>query len=233
MHTVKDVSKLAIKQWAEDDRPREKLLYKGAAALSDAELIAILIGSGNRSESAVELSQRILKDTGQSFSALARLTLHDLMNYPGIGEAKAITIAAALEVGRRRKAESPTERLKITQSRQVYEEMFHLADINHEEFWVMLLDRANQVIEKVRVSSGGVAGTVADSRIIFKSAIQRYASSIILVHNHPSGNLRPSEQDIRLTKKLKAAGEVLEIPVLDHIIVTHHGYYSFMDEGNL
>ncbi|TVR36408.1 MAG: JAB domain-containing protein [Cryomorphaceae bacterium] len=233
MHTVKDVSKLAIKQWAEDDRPREKLLYKGASALSDAELIAILIGSGNRKESAVELSQRILKESGQSFSALARLTLHDLMNYPGIGEAKAISIAAALEVGRRRKAESPTERLKITQSSQVYEEMFHLADINHEEFWVMLLDRANQVIEKVRVSSGGVAGTVADARIIYKSAIQRYASSIILVHNHPSGNLRPSEQDIRLTKKLKAAGEVLEIPVLDHIIVTHRGYYSFMDEGNL
>lgn len=230
---MKDISKVSIKQWADDDRPREKLLNKGASALSDAELIAILIGSGNREESAVELSQRILRTTGNSLTSLSRLSLHDMMEYKGIGEAKAISIAAALELGRRRKAEEPRERTKISQSRQVYDEFFHLTDLNHEEFWVVLLNRANQVLDKVKVSSGGVAGTVADARLIFKPAIQRLASAIILVHNHPSGNLRPSANDDTLTNKMKKAGEALDVPVLDHIIVANTGYYSYADEGRI
>ncbi len=222
-----------IKSWAEDDRPREKLLYKGSTALSDAELIAILIGSGNRKMSAVELAQLILRDTDNNLTRLSKLGLHDLMEYNGIGQAKAITIAAALELGRRRRTEDRPAKLKIVSSRIVYEEFYHLTDLNHEEFWLMLLSRANVVLEKIKISSGGVAGTVADARLIFKSAIQRLASGIILVHNHPSGNLKPSQQDISLTKKLKGAGELLDIAVLDHVIVADSGYYSFADEGML
>lgn len=226
-------SKGSIKAWAEDDRPREKLLNKGCAALSDAELIAILIGSGNRDMSAVELAQLILRESDNDLTSLAKLSLHDLMIYKGIGEAKAICIVAALEIGRRRKSESKTLRTKVNNSRVVYEELYHLADLNHEEFWVILLKRNNEVIDKVKVSSGGVSGTVADSRIIFKAAIQRLASAIILVHNHPSGNLKPSQNDIDLTNKLKTSGKMLDIPVLDHIIVSDAGYYSFADEGML
>lgn len=183
--------------------------------------------------SAVELAQLILRDTGQNLTQLSKLGLHDLMKYSGIGEAKAITIAAALELGRRRRSEDRPARLKVVNSRIVYEEFYHLTDLNHEEFWVMLLSRANVVMEKIKVSSGGVSGTVADARLIFKSAIQRLASGIILVHNHPSGNLKPSPNDISLTKKLKEAGEFLDISVLDHLIVADSGYYSFADEGML
>lgn len=226
-------SRGSIKAWAEDDRPREKLLNKGCAALSDAELIAILIGSGNREMSAVELSQIILRDVENDLTHLAKLSLHDLMKYKGIGEAKAISVVAALELGRRRKAESKSVRVKVNNSRVVYEEFYHLSDLNHEEFWVMLLKRNNEVIDKVKVSSGGVSGTVADSRLIFKAAIERLASAIILVHNHPSGNLKPSQNDIDLTNKLKTSGKMLDIPVLDHIIVSDAGYYSFADEGML
>jgi DNA repair protein RadC len=223
----------SIKAWAEDDRPREKLLNKGCAALSDAELIAILIGSGNREMSAVELAQLILRESDNDLMSLAKLSLHDLMAYKGIGEAKAISVVAALELGRRRKVETKTVRTKINNSKVVYDEFYHLTDLNHEEFWVMLLKRNNEVIDKVRVSSGGVSGTVADSRLIFKAAIQRLASAIILVHNHPSGNLKPSQNDIDLTNKLKTSGKMLDIPVLDHVIVSDSGYYSFADEGML
>ncbi len=230
---MNDKSRGSIKAWAEDDRPREKLLNKGCAALSDAELIAILIASGNREMSAVELAQLILRDVNHNLTALAKLNLHDLMVYRGIGEAKAISIAAALELGRRRKNEAHEARTKVNSSKVVYDEFYPLCDLNHEEFWVLLLKRNNTIIDKVKVSSGGVSGTVADARIIFKSAIQRLASAIILVHNHPSGNLKPSESDHSLTKKLKAAGETLDIPVLDHVIVADSGYYSFADEGQL
>lgn len=226
-------SRGSIKAWAEDDRPREKLLNKGCAALSDAELIAILIASGNREMSAVELSQLILRDVNHNLTALAKLNLHDLMAYRGIGEAKAISIAAALELGRRRKNEAQEARTKVNSCKVVYDEFYPLCDLNHEEFWVLLLKRNNTIIDKVKVSSGGISGTVADARLIFKSAIQRLASAIILVHNHPSGNLKPSDSDHSLTKKLKAAGETLDIPVLDHVIVADAGYYSFADEGQL
>lgn len=222
-----------IKAWAEDDRPREKLLKKGCAALSDAELIAILIGSGNRKMSAVELAQLILRNNEQSLTRLAKLHVGDLTQYNGIGEAKAIAVVAALELGRRRRAEGRPEKVKISNSRVVYEECYHLCDLSHEEFWVLLLSRSNEVIEKQQVSSGGVSGTVADARLIFKPAIQRLASAIILVHNHPSGNLNPSDADIKLTRKLKSGGETLDIAVLDHVIVADSGYFSFADEGML
>lgn len=227
------INRGGIKAWAEDDRPREKLLVKGCAALSDAELIAILISSGNRKMSAVELAQLILRDTGHNLTQLAKLGLDDLMTYSGIGEAKAISIVAALELGRRRRTEEAPKKLKVDNSRVVYEEFYHLSDLNHEEFWVMLLSRSNEVMDRQKVSSGGVSGTVADARLIFKSAIQRLASAIILVHNHPSGNLKPSDADIKLTRKLKEAGELLDISVLDHLIVADTGYYSFADEGML
>jgi DNA repair protein RadC len=225
--------RVSIKSWAEDDRPREKLLNKGSAALSDAELIAILIGSGNRQMSAVELSQLILREAGNNLAELSKKSLHDLMHYNGIGEAKAISIVAALELGRRRKAEAKTTRPKITNSRNAYDELTHLVDLNHEEFWVLLLNRANEVIDRLQVSSGGVSGTVADARLIFKPAIQRLASGIVLAHNHPSGNLKPSQNDVNLTRKLKTGGELLDISIVDHLIVTDAGYYSFADEGML
>jgi len=225
--------RVSIKSWAEDDRPREKLLNKGSAALSDAELIAILIGSGNRKMSAVELSQLILRESDNNLGNLARKSLHDLMQYSGIGEAKAISIVAALELGRRRKGEVKLGKPKISSSRHAYEELNHLIDLSHEEFWVLLLNRANEVIDRIKVSSGGVSGTVADARLIFKPAIQRLASGVVLAHNHPSGNLKPSQADIDLTKKLKEGGTLIDINIIDHLIVTDAGYYSFADEGML
>jgi DNA repair protein RadC len=225
--------RVSIKSWAEDDRPREKLLLKGSAALSDAELVAILIGSGNRSMSAVELSQLILRESGNNLAELAKKSLSDLMTYKGIGEAKAISIVAALELGRRRKAEAKQERTRISSSKHAYEELSNLADLTHEQFWILILNRANEVMDKVQVSSGGVSGTVADARLIFKPAIQKLASGIVLAHNHPSGNLKPSQSDIDLTKKLREAGLLLDISIIDHLIVSDSGYYSFADEGLL
>lgn len=223
---------LDIKKWAEEDRPREKLLLKGKSSLSDAELIAILIGSGTASLSAVDLSKQILKQTTNNLNDLAKLSVKDLMKFKGIGEAKAISIVAALELGRRRKEVEHLKKPKITSSTDAYEYMkAHLLDLSHEEFWVILLNRANKVIQCKQISSGGVSGTVADPKMIFKIALEELSSSIILVHNHPSGNLKPSQADITLTKKLKEAGNVLEIPVLDHIIFTDENYYSFADEN--
>jgi DNA repair protein RadC len=226
--------RLSIRSWAEEDRPREKLLLKGKAALSDAELLGILIGSGTRSLSAVDLCKLILQKGGNNLNELARLSVQDLQKFKGIGEAKAITIVAALELGRRRKEADPVKRPKITSSQDAYDAIKpELWDKQQEEFWVLLLNRANQVMQKVQASLGGVSGTVADPKIIFKVALDHLASAIILVHNHPSGNLKPSEADIRLTKKLKEAGSLLDLPVLDHLIFTDHGYYSFADEGAL
>ena len=225
---------LKISHWAEEDRPREKLLLKGKAALSDAELIGILIGSGTVSLSAVDVSKLILKEVNNDLNDLARLSVDDLKKFRGIGEAKAITIVSALELGRRRKEAEPLKKTRISCSGDVFELMKpHLLDLNHEEFWIILLNRANLVIKKIPVSSGGVSGTIADPKLIFKPALENLASGVILVHNHPSGNIRPSEADINLTRKLKSAGAFLEIPVLDHLIFTNSGYYSFADEGQL
>jgi len=225
---------LSIKAWAEDDRPREKLLSKGRSALSDAELIAILIGSGTKEESAVALSQKILSSVNNNLNELGKLSVNDLMKFKGIGEAKAISIVAALEMGRRRREDAPVKRKKITSSKDVFEVFYNqMSDLPQEEFWVLTLNRANKVIDKHNVSKGGVSGTVADTRVIFKFAVENLASSIILCHNHPSGNIKPSTSDIDLTKKLKAAGQLLEIPVLDHLIIGENAFYSFADEGVL
>ena len=225
---------LNILSWAEEDRPREKLLLKGKSVLSDAELIAILIGSGTRSVSAVDVAKMILSNANYNLNELAKFSIKDLKKVKGIGEAKAITIVSALELGRRRKDSEFAEKVKITCSNDIYQFMKpELLDMPKEEFWVLLLNRANRLIKKEQISSGGVSGTVADPKIIFKAALDQYASSIILVHNHPSGNLKPSQADIKLTNKMKEAGSLLERPVLDHIIFGDEGYLSFADEGML
>lgn len=221
-----------ILSWAEEDRPREKLLMKGKVALSDAELIAILIGSGSRELSAVDLSKLILQSVNNNLHELAKLSINDLIKFKGIGEAKAISIAAAMELGRRRKESEVIKKVKIASSADAYEAVRpYLMDLMHEQFWVILLNRANEVIRPQQISIGGVAGTVADPKMIFKAAIEHLASSIILVHNHPSGNLTPSQADKDLTKKVKEAGRMLDIPVLDHLIFSDNAYFSFADEG--
>jgi DNA repair protein RadC len=223
---------LNIKSWAEEDRPREKLLLKGTSALTDAELIAILIGTGTTSLSAVDLAKNLLQHSNNSLDDLARFTVKDLMKIKGIGEAKAITIISALELGRRRKEINTTERPKINGSKDAYELVKgDLMDLPHEEFWVIMLNRANRLLKKHQISLGGVHGTVADPKIIFKTALESLASGIIVAHNHPSGNLTPSQQDIDLTKKLKEAGKLLEIQLLDHVIIASKNYFSFADEG--
>jgi DNA repair protein RadC len=225
---------LVIKSWAEEDRPREKLLLKGKAALSDAELIGILIGSGTPKLTAVDVGKIILNAVNNDLNELAKLSVNDLTKHPGIGEAKAISIVSALELGRRRKETASAAKTKITCSTDIYQYIRpQLQDLPHEEFWVILLNRANVVMKKLPVSTGGVAGTVADPKLIFKQAIETLASAVILVHNHPSGNLKPSSADITLTKKMKEAGAFLDLPILDHIIFSDTGYYSFADEGIL
>jgi len=225
-----------IKSWAEDDRPREKLLLKGRSALSDAELIAILIGSGNANETAVEVARKILKDekVKENLVELGKLSVSDLMKHKGIGEAKAITIVAAMELGNRRRETEALQREQVTTSKDAAAIIQrHLADLPHEEFWILMLNRANKIIAKHPVSQGGIAGTVVDAKMVFKPAVEHSASSVILCHNHPSGNLQPSNEDIKLTKKLQDAGTNLDVKVIDHIIVTDSGYFSFADEGLL
>ncbi len=223
---------LKIKDWAVEDRPREKMLYKGTASLSDAELIAVLIGSGSKTETAVELSKRILNSVGNNLNELGKLDVSDLKKFTGIGEAKAISIAGALELGRRRKLSEALIRKKITSSRDVYDKVSQkLVDLPHEEFWVLYLNRANRVLSEKRVSQGGVSGTVTDVRIILKTALNELASSIILFHNHPSGNINPSKADIQITNKLKDASGLMDIQVLDHLVIGQDNYYSFADEG--
>lgn len=224
---------IKISQLAEEDRPREKLLLKGKSALSDAELLAILLGSGTKSLSAVDLAKHILTSVNHDLSQLAKMSVTDLKKFKGIGEAKAITIVSALELGRRRKLINDLpKRSKISSSADVYHIMKpELMDESIEHFYILLLNRNNHVIKKVLISKGGTSGTVADPKIIFKHALDSLANSIILVHNHPSGNLKPSEQDRRLTKKLKEVGDNLEVSVLDHIIFTDVAYFSFSDEG--
>jgi DNA repair protein RadC len=224
--------KLSIKYWSESDRPREKLLAKGKQSLSDAELIAVIIGSGSPEESAVELSRKILGKAENDLRELGKFSVKELMKFRGIGEAKAIGIVAAIELGRRRQDSEGRSRKKIETSRDVAE-IFQplIGELQHEEFWVLYLNRANSITEKINISRGGVTGTVVDVKLIFKPAVENLSSSIILCHNHPSGNCKPSEADIRLTRRLREAGTLFEISVLDHVIVTEKAFYSFADEG--
>jgi DNA repair protein RadC len=225
---------ISIKNWAEDDRPREKLLLKGRAALSDAELIAILIATGTREESAVDVAKKILYSVANNLNDLGKLSVNDLKKTKGIGEAKAITIIASLELGRRRKSEEAQEKKQIVTSKDAYHFFEPLiSDNKHEEFWIVMLNRANKIIGHKKISEGGINGTVADPRIIFKHAIENFATSIMLCHNHPSGNITPSNEDIKLTQKIKEAGKLLDILVVDHIIIGDKNYYSFSDEGSL
>ncbi len=223
---------LSIKNWSKDDQPREKLLEKGASALSNSELIAILIRSGNYNESAVNLSKKILTSVNNNLNELGKCTVTDLTKLKGIGMAKAISIIAALELGRRRKVDDILDKKKITTSHEVYEYFQPLmGDISHEEFWILMLNRANKIIERQKISQGGMAGTVIDVKIIFRKALEAKASSIILCHNHPSGNISPSKSDIDITKKLHHAGKTMDISILDHIILSDHNYFSFADKG--
>ena len=221
-----------INQWAEDDRPREKFLLKGKAALSDSELLAILIGSGSRNESAVQLCPRILASANNNLNQLGKLSIQQLMDFKGIGEAKAISIAAALELGRRRRSQDAAEMDKITSSKAVFNIMQPLiGELLHEEFWVLFLNNSNKVIHKAQLSKGGMTGTVVDTRIIFKTALEYNAISLILTHNHPSGKLVASESDKEITRKLQLAGKQMDIMILDHVIITESSYFSFADEG--
>ncbi|AEH00284.1 DNA repair protein RadC [Lacinutrix sp. 5H-3-7-4] len=224
----------SIKNWSQDDQPREKLLYKGKAALSDAELVAILIGSGNREESAVALCKRILASTDNNLSELGKLTIKQLTAFKGIGEAKAISIIAALELGRRRRGSEALERKKITSSKSVFELMQpEIGELPHEEFWIIYLNNSNKVIQKNQLSKGGITGTLVDVRLALKIALEVGAVGIILAHNHPSGTLNPSLADKNLTQKLKTAAQSLDIKVLDHLIITEKAYFSFADESIL
>lgn len=222
---------IKMKSLAEDDRPREKLQKLGRHSLSDAELLAIILSSGNKEETALQLAQRMLSEHRNSISELAKLSIADLKKFKGVGEVKAIEIAAAFELGRRRKESEPTERIKITSSQQAYEAVRHyLMDQPHEEFWVLILNRANQIMKEVHLSKGGVSGTVVDVRLICKAAIDNIASGIILAHNHPSGQVLPSEQDKQITKKIREALNLFDIVLLDHLIIGDQTYLSFADE---
>ena len=228
------MKKLTIKSWALDDRPREKLIAKGKNALSDAELIAILIGSGTRDESAVGLSKRILEYTENNLNRLAKLSLNELMKFKGIGEAKAISIVTALEFGKRRQYEERNAISKIKSSLDVSKIMQPLiGDLQHEEFWVLYLNNSNKVLAKRQLSKGGFTATVVDIRLLYKEALKLSAIGIVVCHNHPSGKLEPSTSDIELTKKIKKAGVTLDIKLLDHLIITEKSYFSFADKGIL
>ena len=228
------MDKLTIKSWALDDRPREKLLTKGKAVLSDAELIAILIGSGNRNESAVALSKRILSAVNGNIYELAKLSVEKLTEFNGIGEAKAIAIITALELGKRRQLEVALEKPKIVSSKNVANLMQPIiGDLDHEEFWVLFLSNSNKVLAKSQVSKGGLTATVVDIRLLFKRALELVSVAIIVCHNHPSGKLQPSVADKNLTEKMKQAGNTLDIKLLDHLIITEKAYFSFADEGLL
>lgn len=226
--------RMRLKQWAEQDRPREKLLLNGRRLLSDAELIAILIGSGSKEETAVELSKRILSDVENNLSDLARLTLADLCNYKGIGEAKAIAIIAALELGRRRKENASVLKPQIESSEDAYQVLQSVyADLSHEEFWILLLNTNNRVIAKELISKGGSGVVAVDAKGVFQAVLQAKATGLILSHNHPSGSLRPSMADKQLTKKIVEGGKLLDVRVLDHLIISDEGYYSFLDHGDI
>ena len=227
----KEKESMAITSWALGDRPREKLILKGEAALSDAELVAILIGSGSRNESALNLSKRILASIENNLNALGKLKVSDLTKYKGIGEAKAVAVITALELGRRRRLEKALEISKIKASKDVYEFMQPLiGELQYEEFWVIYLNNSNKIIQKWRLSMGGMTGTAVDLRLVYKRAIENYATAIILCHNHPSGKVQPSNADKQLTSKFKKAGEILDVKLLDHLFIAENAYFSFADE---
>ncbi|MDT0607917.1 RadC family protein [Croceitalea rosinachiae] len=221
----------SIKNWANDDKPREKLAQKGRLTLSDAELIAILIGSGSREESAVQLSKRILASVNNNLNDLGKLSIKQLMKFKGIGEAKAITIASALEIGRRRRGEDVEEIKKITSSKTAFELLQPvIGELPHEEFWIVYLNNSNKVLHKEQLSKGGITGTLVDVRLVLKHAIEHNAIGLLLAHNHPSGTLKPSTADKQITQKLKSAAKALDIKVLDHLIITQKAYFSFADQ---
>lgn len=228
------VASFSIKNWADDDKPREKLVQKGRSVLSDAELIAILIGSGNKEESAVQLSKRILASVNHNLNELGKLSVNQLMQFKGIGEAKAVSISAALEVGRRRRGGEGEKISKVSSSKDAFDLLYPtMGDLEHEEFWIIYLNNSNKVIQKNQLSKGGITGTLVDVRLVLRQALELGSVGIILAHNHPSGTLKPSEADKQITKKLKVASEALDIKILDHLIVTQHDYFSFADEGIL
>jgi len=223
---------LKITEWAVEDRPREKLIQKGTASLSDAELLAILISSGTREKSAVDLGRELLGIANNNLNSLGKLSIADLRKLHGIGTARAVTIAAALELGRRRKLAEGPEVPQIKCSKDVAD-IFQplLSDLPHEEFWILFLNRSNRVINRMKLSQGGISGTVTDVRMVMKKAIEYLASGIIVCHNHPSGNLSPSESDVKITQKIKEAGNIMDIQLLDHLIISDRDYYSFADNG--
>lgn len=223
-----------LKFLAEDDRPREKFLLKGRNSLSDAELLAIIMGSGNREETAIELGRKILQSVQNDWNKLSLLSVKDLMKFKGVGEAKAISIAASLEIGRRRAAQEVPEKIKIETSQDSYKILSpFLSDLQTEEFWVLFLNQSAKLIGKSKLSSGGISSAIVDIRILFKAAIENFATGIIIAHNHPSGNLKPSQQDLDLTKQILEAGKILDILLFDHLIITQNAYFSFADEGLL
>lgn len=227
-------SKHSIKFWAEDDRPREKLLHKGKNALSDAELVAILLRSGSKEESAVELAKKILNIAENNLIELSKFDVDDLLVFKGVGEAKALSIIAALELGRRRRGAEVLQKEQINSSKDVFDLFQSIMEGNkYECFWILLLNRSNKIVKKIQISDGGVSGTIADPKRIFKLCLENNASGIILCHNHPSGNIKPSEADIDLTKKLKKGGSLLDISILDHIIIGDEDYFSFTDQNML
>jgi DNA repair protein RadC len=229
---MEEYKSLSIRNWAVEDRPREKMLSAGTQSLSDAELIAILIGSGTKNNSAVDLARQILHMAGNNLDKLGKYSVSDLRKLKGIGQARAVSIVAALELGRRRKLSGSPEDIKITGSSEVFALMYPiLSDLSYEEFWVLFLNRSNRVIHKNKISQGGITGTVTDIRLILKKALDHLATSLIICHNHPSGNLQPSEADITITRKLKESSALMDISLLDHIIIAGKSYFSFADEG--
>lgn len=225
---------MSLKFLAEDDRPREKFLFKGKNALSDAELLAIIMGSGSREESAVELARKILQSVENNWHHLSRLQIADLMKFKGVGEAKAISIAAALEIGRRRAAQEIPERTQIKSSNDIFVLLSpFLSDLQTEEFWAIFLNQNNRVLGKSQLSSGGINQSVVDVRILFKAAIDQFATALVIAHNHPSGNLKPSTEDVKITKQIAEAGKILNIQLLDHVIIAQNSYFSFADESML
>ncbi len=231
---MSEYGKLSIKAWAVEERPREKLVSRGISSLTDGELIAILISSGNKKESAVELSRRIMDSVRHNLHELGKLNCDELKRFRGIGDAKAITLIAAMELGRRRNQSEALENFQIRGSRDAANYLRpEIGDLSHEEFWVIFLNRQNKVMDKQRLSQGGMTGTVIDVRMVLKQALEKHATSLIFCHNHPSGNLEPSDADKKITRQLKEAAALMEIPVIDHLIVTQSGFFSFADEGLL
>ncbi|KNB60394.1 RadC family protein [Chryseobacterium sp. Hurlbut01] len=225
---------MSIKFLAEDDRPREKFLLKGRNSLSDSELLAIIMGSGSRDETAVELARKILASVDNNWHQLSLLTIKDLTKFKGVGEVKAISIATALEIGKRRASQEIPEKPQISSSNDAYEILkFHLAELRTEEFWAIFLNQSNKVINISQLTQGGINQSIVDIRILFKNALDHFATGIIVAHNHPSGNLKPSSEDIHITKKIKEAGVLMNIQLLDHLIITQNSYLSFADENLL